>query len=305
MPCPGTSPGSRKTRQSPNVGHGGTFTIRGRPGCLAWRGHGRLRCFPIAPADAGFRVSCQVSPTVSMILGVASGLSRGQPGAWESELVSFMEGVKALSDRAAIWNAVHQERQRLVQDLESIADEQWGAPSLCAGWSVHDVLAHLIDSATTTRLGFLRQMVSARFDFDRANAVGVERHRRSDPRMTLAAFRAARDRSDAPPASLATRLVEAYVHGEDIRRPLGIESYYPTEHVVTALSYMARTGAGLGGGRERVNGLRLSPSDFDLHIGEGLEVRGSAISLLLAVSGRPIQPGEVTGAGAMTLSARA
>lgn len=72
-----------------------------------------------------------------------------------------------VSDRAAIWDAVHQARRRLVQDLEGIADEQWQAPSLCPGWSVHDVLAHLIDSATTTRLGFLWQMVSSRLDFDR------------------------------------------------------------------------------------------------------------------------------------------
>ncbi len=210
-----------------------------------------------------------------------------------------------MSARAAIWDAVHQERRRLVQDLEGIGDEQWRASSLCPGWSVHDMLAHLIDSTTTTRLGFLRQMVSSRFDFDRANAAGVERHRSSDPRETLAAFRAVSDRTDSPPGSLATRLVEAYVHGEDIRRPLGMVSHYPTEHVVSALSYMARTGAGLGGGRERVSGLRLSPSDFDMHIGEGPEVRGCAISLLLATSGRPVHPGELTGAGAMTLSAGA
>lgn len=81
--------------------------------------------------------------------------------------------------------------------------------------------------------------------------------------------------------------------------------HYPPEHVVTALSYMARTGAGLGGGRERVNGLRLTPSDFAGHIGQGPEVQGSAISLLLATSGRPVHPAELTGAGAITLSARA
>ena len=126
-----------------------------------------------------------------------------------------------MSARAAIWDAVHQERRRLVQDLEGIGDEQWRASSLCPGWSVHDMLAHLIDSATTTGLGFLRQMVSSRFEFDRANAAGVERHRSSDPLETLAAFRAVSDRTDSPPASLATRLVEAYVHGEDIRRPWG------------------------------------------------------------------------------------
>lgn len=210
-----------------------------------------------------------------------------------------------MSDSATIWAAVHQERHRLVLDLEALTDEQWQAPTPCPGWSVHDVLAHLVDSATTTRLGFVRQMLSSRFDFDRANAAGVARHRRSDPRETLAAFRAAAHRTDAPPAAVATRLVEAYVHGEDIRRPLGITASYPTEHVMTALSYMARTGAGLGGGRERVKDLRLSPSDSDGHLGQGPEVRGDAISLLLATSGRPVRPAELSGPGATTLAARA
>ncbi|ANH39492.1 mycothiol-dependent maleylpyruvate isomerase [Nocardioides dokdonensis FR1436] len=210
-----------------------------------------------------------------------------------------------MSDGATLWNAVHQERHRLVGDLQRISDEQWQVPSLCPGWTVHDVLAHLVDSATTTRLGFVRQMVFSRFDFDRANAVGVARHRRSDAQETLEAFRAAAGRTDSPPASLATRLVEAYVHGEDIRRPLGLTAHYPTEHVVTALSYMARTGAGLGGGKERVEGLRLSPSDFDGPIGQGPEVRGGAISLLMATSGRSVHPSELTGAGASTLAARA
>lgn len=209
-----------------------------------------------------------------------------------------------MGDREAIWGAVHQERQRLVRDLEALARDQWETPSLCPGWSVHDVLAHLIDAATTTRPGFLRQMVTARFDFDRANAMAVRRHRASDPQDTLAAFRGARDRTDSPPGPLATRLVEAFVHGEDIRRPLRVGSEYPPEHVFIALAYMARTGARLGGGKERVQGLRLSPVDGDLHAGEGPEVRGRTVSLLLAISGRPVDPGELTGPGARILMER-
>ncbi|MCE0487041.1 maleylpyruvate isomerase family mycothiol-dependent enzyme [Ornithinimicrobium sediminis] len=207
-------------------------------------------------------------------------------------------------DRTAVWEAVHDERRLLVGDLEGLTGEQWSTGSLCPGWSVHDALAHLVDSATTTRVGFVRQMVSARFDFDRANDQGVRRHRASDPQQTLAAFRAVTRRTDTPPASPATRLVEAYVHGEDIRRPLGIAATYPSEHVMTALSYLARTGAGIGGGRERVHGLRLCPSDVDQHIGEGPAVRGSAIALLLATSGRPCGVGELTGPGAEVLAAR-
>jgi uncharacterized protein (TIGR03083 family) len=209
-----------------------------------------------------------------------------------------------VSERVVIWDAVHEERSRLVRDLEGIPDEQWRAPSLCPGWSVHDVLAHLIDSAMTTRVRFARQMVAARFDFDRANGHGVERHRAADPRHTLQAFRAVTDRTDTPPGPLASRLVEAYVHGEDIRRPLGIEARYPTEQVMTALRYMTRTGAMFGGGKERVEGTCLSPVDTDQRIGEGAVVHGSAISLLLTASGRPLNPGELSGAGAVILAAR-
>jgi uncharacterized protein (TIGR03083 family) len=210
-----------------------------------------------------------------------------------------------VSDRSVIWRAVHEERRRLVSDLEGIPLEQWQTPSLCPGWSVHDVVAHLIDSAVTTRLGFVRQMLTARFDFDRANEHGVTRHKAVDPSETLDAFRAVTDRTDTPPGPLATRLVEAYVHGADVRRPLGITSDYPSEHVMTALRYMVRTGAGFGGGRERVRGLLLRPLPDGQAIGEGPEVRGDAIALLLATSGRPTGAEELTGDGAHVLAARA
>jgi uncharacterized protein (TIGR03083 family) len=210
-----------------------------------------------------------------------------------------------MADRFVLWRAVHEERRRLVTDLEGMALQQWRVPSLCPGWSVHDVLAHLIDSATTTRLGFVRQMVTARFDFDRANERGVLRNRADEPHETLDAFRAVTDRTDTPPGPLATRLVEAYVHGEDIRRPLGIQSEYPHEHVIAALEYTARTSARFGGGKERVQGLRLSPIDGGEPVGEGPEVRGTPIALLLAASGRPLDINELTGAGAQLLAARA
>lgn len=104
---------------------------------------------------------------------------------------------------------------------------------------MHDVVAHLIDSAVTTRLGFARQMVTARFDFDRAIDHGVAKHEAIDPFDSLNALRAVALRTDSPPGPLATRLGKAYVHGEDIRRPLGMHGDYPSEHVMTALEHVA------------------------------------------------------------------
>lgn len=42
---------------------------------------------------------------------------------------------------------------------------------------MHDVVAHLVDTAKTTRLGFVFGLARARFDFDRQNTRGVERER--------------------------------------------------------------------------------------------------------------------------------
>lgn len=189
-----------------------------------------------------------------------------------------------------VWPVVHEERRRLVADLSVLDDEQWGTPSLCTGWDVHDVVAHLVDSAKTTRLGFVRRLVAARFDFDLDNARGVERERRNDPQETLRALTDATELTCTPPANLATRLVEAIVHGEDVRRPLGIRAGYPTAAVMVALEYQLRTGVSMGGGKELAQGVRLVAEDAGTSWGEGDEVRGSALDLLLAVSGRATGP---------------
>lgn len=190
-----------------------------------------------------------------------------------------------------IWSVVHDERRRLVDDLADLTAAQWQTPSLCPGWTVHDVAAHLLDSASTTRLGFVRRMIKARFDFDRDNETGIARAKRADPAETLAAMRATINLTHTPPAAPATRLVEAFVHGDDIRRPLGIGEHYPPDAVASALAYQLKTKVSFGGGRERAAGIRLVATDTDFTWGSGHEVRGRAVDLLLLVSGRPTDVG--------------
>ena len=200
-----------------------------------------------------------------------------------------------------IWTIVHAERDALIRDLESVPADRWATPSLCPGWDVHDVLAHLVDDAKTTKPGFMLAMLRARFNFDRLNEEGIARARAADPRDTLSAFRAVRDRTTSAPAPLATRLVEIIVHGEDIRRPLGIRHDYPVEAAATALRHQLGTSVKMGGGKERAEGLHLVATDSDVEIGEGQDVHGTTLALLLAVSGRPVDPQELTGSGATVL----
>jgi uncharacterized protein (TIGR03083 family) len=200
-----------------------------------------------------------------------------------------------------IWSVVHCEREALIHELETLPPQQWVTPSLCPGWDIHDVLAHLVDDAKTTRLGFIRRFAAAGFDFDRCNSLGVERERAEDPGSTLARFRAVSGRVTSAPAPLVTRLVEAFVHGEDVRRPLGRSRDYPTTQVATALFHQVNTSVKMGGGKERVQGLRLVASDTNVDVGTGQDVHGTALALLLAVSGRPVGPEELRGPGASAL----
>lgn len=204
-----------------------------------------------------------------------------------------------------VWPMVHAERAALIDDLAHLDGEQWEEPSLCDGWTVHDVVAHLVDTARTTRLGFVFRLAQARFDFDRQNTQGVERERGASPRETLERLREGASRRSTPPAPLDSRLVEEVVHGEDIRRPLGIIHAYPLEAVVRSLRYQARTPASFGGAKELTARLRLTATDAGLSIGDGPEASGTALSLLLAVSGRRAAMNDLSGPGVPALAASA
>lgn len=201
-----------------------------------------------------------------------------------------------------VWPMVHAERAALIDDLAHLDDEQWREPSLCEGWTVHDVVAHLVGTARTTRLGFVAGLVRARFDFHRQNARGVERERGASPQETLERLRQVASRRSTPPAPLDSRLVEEVVHGEDIRRPLGLSRSYPQEAVVRSLRLQARTPAAFGGAKELTARLRLTATDADLSIGDGPEASGTALSLLLAISGRAVALDDLGGPGASTLA---
>lgn len=201
-----------------------------------------------------------------------------------------------------VWPIVHAERAALIDDLGQVEGARWDEPSLCPGWTVHVVAAHLVDSARTMRLGFVIGLARARFDVDRQNARGVQRHRGATPGETLQRLRDVATRRSTPPAPLDSRLVEEVVHGEDIRRALGITHVYAPEAVLRSLRLQARTPGSFGGAKELVSGVRLTATDADLSLGDGPEVTGPALSLLLAVSGRRVAVDDLDGPGVPALT---
>jgi uncharacterized protein (TIGR03083 family) len=202
-----------------------------------------------------------------------------------------------------IWPTIHAERQALADDLADLTQEQWTTASLCTEWDVHDVLAHLLSAAKMTPPKFLANFAAAGFKFDKFAAKQVRLEGARGPAATLAAFRTAQLRETAPPGPKETWLGEAFVHGEDIRRPLGIAHAYPLPEVARAVAFYAKSNAVIGG-RDRVAGLTLKATDTDFSVGTGPLVEGPAISLLLAASGRKSALDELSGPGVATLRER-
>ena len=204
---------------------------------------------------------------------------------------------------ANIWPTVHAERRALADDLDGLTAEQWATPSLCSEWSVHEVLAHLLSAAKMTPPKFVTRFAAARFSFDRFTANQVAIEIAADPAVTLAAFRAVEQRETAPPGPKETWLGEAFVHGEDIRRPLGITRVYPLPEVARVVAFYARSNAIIGG-KTRVSGVTLKATDTGLSVGSGPLAEGPAISLLLAASGRKSALDQLSGPGVQVLRDR-
>lgn len=202
-----------------------------------------------------------------------------------------------------IWNVVAAERGALADDLAHLTDEQWKTPSLCAGWTVEDLLAHLTATASLTPGAFFAGLARSGFSFDKFTAVNIARHKGATPAETLARFRAVRDSTDAPPGPTASWLGEVLVHGEDIRRPLGIAHDYPLESLRQVADFYSGSNL-LIGTKKRIAGLALRSSDTDWAKGSGEAVEGPMLSLLLAMTGRAGACDDLSGPGVATLRSR-
>lgn len=206
--------------------------------------------------------------------------------------------------------AVRTERQALIDLLELLAPEQWVTPSLCAGWTVQDVAAHLAWAPVLPLSTALRELVRVRFRPNRLMAETATRWSERGPAAIVEQLR--RDAAeDAKPVGMPwdAALLDAVVHGLDIRRPLDVAHALPPETFrrVADFATAARwpTSAVLGGpASRRIAGLRLVAADQEWSTGSGQEVRASADTILLLLTGRRVRPAELSGAGAETLRAR-
>ena len=195
------------------------------------------------------------------------------------------------------------ERADLLDLLLALTPEQWRAPSLCAGWTVQDVVAHLLSYEELGPRQLAARFARGALRFDRVNALGLREYGTRTPAELVDLLR-----RHLTPTGLtaglggAIALTDGLIHHQDIRRPLGLPRQVPRERLLPALRTALFAPTLLGA--VRVRDVRLVATDADWAFGRGPEVRGTAEALLMAVAGRRGIDAELTGPGRERIARR-
>lgn len=209
------------------------------------------------------------------------------------------------SSEGDVFPAVAAGRRSVADLLEGLDERQLATPSLCAGWTVRTVGAHLAEAAAPTLGAFLVAVVRAGGRVHRANDASARRAARR-PVAELAALlrERAEDRTAPPITGPRALLTDVLVHEGDMRLPLGL-AYDPDAAAVrTALDFVT---AGRPVGfvpRGRLTRLRLQATDLDWSWGDGPVTQGPGIDLLMAACGRATVLSQLKGPGSQLLGER-
>ena len=203
-----------------------------------------------------------------------------------------------------IWKHIHAERAETADTWTTLSPTQWAAQSWCQGWSVQDTAGHILAAAEQTPVNFYQELISAGFRFNVFTDRGARKLAVIGPDELVRRLRARTSTTNHPPAPVLAMLGEIVVHGQDIRRPLGLK-HRPPEAALTAVADGWKNSNLLIGAKRRISGLRLRATDTGWAHGDGPEVSGPLLSLILAMTGRTAVLPDLTGDGVAELGSRA
>ncbi|MFI1620415.1 maleylpyruvate isomerase family mycothiol-dependent enzyme [Streptomyces lydicus] len=187
------------------------------------------------------------------------------------------------------------ERRELADLLDGLPDEQWDAPTLCAGWRVREVAAHM-------SMGFRYSFPKVAAELVRA---GGSLHRMTDrlarrdaaaasPRQLAGFLRDNAHHPWTPPVGgLASALGHDVVHGLDITVALGHDRRVPEDRLRVLLDHVTARSARFFGAD--LAGIQLRATDLDWSFGTGTPLTGAGADLLLVAFGRKLPTGRLQG----------
>jgi uncharacterized protein (TIGR03083 family) len=198
------------------------------------------------------------------------------------------------------------ERHRSADLLETLDDTQLSTDSLCGEWTVRDVFAHELMPLITPVGKFGLAMIKSRGSFDKANDT-LSRQVAKRPVADIATGLRQRAKSSfhAPGFPLEASLLDLLVHGQDIRRPLGLRRDFDPNALGKALDLLSQPKAERAFvPKGRLAGLRWHADDLDWTYGDGPAVTGSGEAIMLAMTGRNAALADLDGDGVAVLRSR-
>ncbi len=203
------------------------------------------------------------------------------------------------------WTSVSNGREAFADYLSAMSLEDWGRPSLCAGWTVKDVTAHMLVVPTIAKAKVFGSFLSSGFNLDKMNATFVAKlTAQMSPDQMVSATRASAASQSMPPGlKLPGVHNELVVHTADVSEALGVPFDLPVADYVASLEHLKDVQA-VFGTKKRIDGLRLQANDAAWSTGSGPLVTGPAKQLVLAMAGRLSAVDKLTGDGVAALRSR-
>lgn len=207
-------------------------------------------------------------------------------------------------DHQFVFAAVAEERRQLACLLNDLDEAQLATPSLCAGWDVKTVAAHVVSTVDDGMSGFL-QMAIRRGSLGRGIDELARRRAQSPPAEIVASIRQHAHRPISSPVfGPLGPLADILVHSGDIRIALGLPFEPDVQLAALAMDFLTgRWPIGflpLG----RLRRIRLSATDVDRTWREGAEIRGPVAALMMSVCGRAALRHTLDGPGLALLHQR-
>jgi uncharacterized protein (TIGR03083 family) len=204
-----------------------------------------------------------------------------------------------------VHEAIAGERRRIADLIEALSPAQLAVPSLCGEWTVQQVAGHLLAAVAGSPGALLGAVVVSGFRLHRANARLAVRTARRPVAALAEGLRANATNPARPPiVGYPGQLTDLQVHGQDMRRPLGLPHGLSLDRLRVSLDFLTG-GRAIGfTPRRRLAGLRFEASDLDWSSGAGVAVAGPAEALMMAMTGRRSVLGELDGPGVRVLAAR-
>ncbi|MFI9240727.1 maleylpyruvate isomerase family mycothiol-dependent enzyme [Streptomyces sp. NPDC053079] len=191
--------------------------------------------------------------------------------------------------------AIAAERRELADLFDTLRTEQWNEQSLCSGWRVREVAAHMSMGFRLSLPMTLGELVKARGNLHRMTDRVARRDATAHSPTALAA--SLRDNAHhpwtPPVGGFPAALGHDVVHGLDITVALGLDRRVPEDRLRILLDQIRPSGLKFFGAD--LDGVRLCAEDLDWSYGSGSPVYGAGQDLLLLAYGRRLPHGRLRG----------